>query len=91
MNCYVRELGLERFRVPSRVRSMLFGSQVSDLYLQPNVGGDVAVMKALLKGVIETGAFDTDFIAQHTSGWPVASIRARRAALPPNRSCSWAS
>jgi molybdopterin-dependent oxidoreductase alpha subunit len=65
----VRELGMERFRVPSRVRSMLFGSQVSDLYLQPNVGGDVAVMKALLKGVIEAGALDTAFIESHTSGW----------------------
>lgn len=65
----VRELGLERFRVPSRVRSMLFGSQVSDLYLQPNVGGDVAVMKALLKGLLERGAVDSDFIAGHTTGW----------------------
>lgn len=65
----VRELGLERFRVPSRVRSMIFGSQVSDLYLQPNVGGDIAVMKALFKGLIEQDALDANFIGAHTTGW----------------------
>jgi molybdopterin-dependent oxidoreductase alpha subunit len=65
----LRELGLVRFRVPSDARSMLFGSQVSDLYLQPHVGSDIALFKALLKGLIERGATDADFIAAHTSGW----------------------
>ena len=67
----LRELGLERFRVPSRVRSMLFGSRVSDLYLQPHVGGDVALFTALLKGVIDAGGVDRAFVAEHTSGWDV--------------------
>ena len=65
----LRELGLVRFRVPSDVRSMLFGSTVSDLYLQPHVGADIALFKALLKGVIEAGAVDRDFLANHTDGW----------------------
>src|SRR2546426_9651428 len=52
----LRELGLVRFRVPSDWRSMLFGSTVSDLYLQPHVGADVALLKPLLKGVVEAGA-----------------------------------
>ncbi|TFH24776.1 MAG: FdhF/YdeP family oxidoreductase, partial [Myxococcales bacterium] len=65
----LRELGLERFRVPSRVRSMLFGSRVSDLYLQPHIGGDVAVFMALLKAVVERGAVERDFIDAHTDGW----------------------
>ena len=43
---------MTRFRVPSRPKSLLFGSQVSDLYLQPHIGSDVALSKALLKGVI---------------------------------------
>src|SRR5437762_2240890 len=54
----LRELGLVRFRVPSDWRSMLFGSTVSDVYLQPHIGGDIALAKALLKGVIEAGAID---------------------------------
>src|ERR1043166_6010617 len=48
---------------------MLFGSTVSDLYLQPHVGADVALFKALLKGVVEAGAGDRDFVGAHTSGW----------------------
>src|SRR6478735_2223480 len=39
----LRELGLVRFRVPSDWRSLAFGSTVSDLYLQPHVGADVAL------------------------------------------------
>src|SRR2546428_7042112 len=65
----LRELGLVRFRVPSDWRSMLFGSTVSDLYLQPHVGADVVLFKALLKGVVEVGALDRAFVAEHTSGW----------------------
>jgi molybdopterin-dependent oxidoreductase alpha subunit len=65
----LRELGLVRFRVPSDWRSLLFGSTVSDLYLQPHVGGDVALAKALLKGIVERDAVDRAFVAAHTSGW----------------------
>ena len=65
----LRELGLVRFRVPSDWRSMLFGSTVSDLYLQPHVGGDVAVFKALLKGVVERSGADGPFVDGHTAGY----------------------
>ena len=65
----LRELGLERFRVPSDARSLLFGSTVSDLYLQPHIGGDIPLFQALLKGVIEAGALDRVFIADHTTGF----------------------
>jgi molybdopterin-dependent oxidoreductase alpha subunit len=64
-----RELGLVRFRVPSDWRSLLFGSTISDLYLQPHAGSDVALFKALLKGVVERGAVDGAFVAGHTTGW----------------------
>ncbi len=65
----LRELGLERFRIPSDLRSMVFGSTVSDLYLQPAVGTDVALFKAILKGLFERGACAHDFIESHTEGW----------------------
>src|SRR6185503_7285382 len=65
----VRELGLVRFRIPSQPGSLLFGSEVSDLYLQPHVGSDVAVFKALLKGVIEAGGVDRAFLQDHVEGW----------------------
>ena len=65
----LREVGLVRFRVPSELKSMLFGSTVSDLYLQPHVGSDVALLKAMLKGVVERGAVDRAFVDAHTTGF----------------------
>ena len=65
----VRELGLVRFRVPSDWRSLLFGSTISDVYLQPHVGSDVALFKALLKGVVEKGAVNRGYVNGYTTGW----------------------
>ena len=75
----LKELGLTRFRIPSQVRSMFFGSSVSDIYLQPHVGGDAALFMAILKGLIEAGAVDQHFIDQATDGWEAlrASIEAQ--------------
>ena len=65
----LKELGLMRFRVPSQPKSFIFGSQISDLYLQPHINGDVALCKALLKGIIERGATDEKFIENYAAGW----------------------
>ena len=65
----LRELGLTRFRVPSDWRSMLFGSEIADLYLQPHVGGDIALLKLLLNDVLARGNGDAAFLAAHVDGW----------------------
>jgi molybdopterin-dependent oxidoreductase alpha subunit len=65
----LREQGLVRFRVPSDPFSLVFGTRIADLYLQPHVGADVALFKALLKGVVEAGGVDRRFVAAHTTGW----------------------
>lgn len=65
----LREIGLVRFRIPSDWRSLLFGSTVSDLYLQTHVGGDVALLKAVLKGLIENNAITAEYIERYTTGW----------------------
>jgi len=75
----VRELGLVRFRIPSQARSLLFGSDVSDLYLQPHVGSDVAVFRALLKAVIERGGADRAFLDRHVDGWDAVEADVRAA------------
>ncbi len=69
----LRELGLTRFKVPSDARSMVFGSTVSDEYLQPTVGSDIALLKALLKGVIERGGVETEYVRQFTNGFEVVA------------------
>lgn len=65
----LRELGLERFRVPSDWRSMLFGSDVASLYVQPHVGSDAALFLGVLKGIVERNAVDSAFVASYTDGW----------------------
>jgi len=65
----LKELGLVRFKIPSRPLSLLFGSTVSDLYLQPRVGGDIALYKAFIKGLMERGCVDHEFIRSYTTGW----------------------
>jgi molybdopterin-dependent oxidoreductase alpha subunit len=74
----VRELGLVRFRIPSRPGSLLFGSDVSDIYLQPHVGSDIACFKAILKGIVEAGALDRPYLDAHVEGWEAveADVRA---------------
>jgi molybdopterin-dependent oxidoreductase alpha subunit len=73
----VKELGLVRFKIPSRPRSLLFGSDVSDIYLQPHVGADIACLKALLKGVVERDAVDRGFIRDYVEGWEAVEADAR--------------
>jgi molybdopterin-dependent oxidoreductase alpha subunit len=65
----IREVGLVRFRIPSRPLSLLFGSRVADLYVQPHIGGDVAFLVGVAKAVREAGGVDRDWIAAHTQGW----------------------
>lgn len=71
----IREVGMVNFKVPSDVRSMLFGSRVSDEYVQPHIGGDIAFMYGVAKSLIERGAIDLPYIERFTEGWD--SLRAR--------------
>ena len=65
----LREIGLERFKVPSDTRSLLFGSRIADVYVQPHIGGDIALLAALAKAIIERGADDEPFVQNHTDDW----------------------
>jgi molybdopterin-dependent oxidoreductase alpha subunit len=86
----LRERGLERFADPKSPVEMVTGgaTPISSHYFQPRVGGDLAVLKALCKRVIELDdqaqaagtprVVDVDFIAQHTQGFEAfaADLRA---------------
>jgi molybdopterin-dependent oxidoreductase alpha subunit len=65
----VREIGLVSFRVPSDWRSMLFGSQIASLYLQPTIGGDIALLAGIAKHLQENHQVDYRFVNQATSGF----------------------
>jgi molybdopterin-dependent oxidoreductase alpha subunit len=64
-----REIGLVNFRVPSDPRSMLFGSRIASRYLQPHIGGDIALLTGMAKHVLARGGHDRGFIAAHTEGF----------------------
>ena len=65
----MREPGLERYWVPSDLRSALFGTPLMDDFFQVAVGGDIAFLHGVLKHLSERGALDREFIARHTSGF----------------------
>ena len=65
----MRELGLVRFKVPSDVRSLLFGTDIADEYLMPRIGSDIAVLAGIAKATIALGAVAESFVADHCEGW----------------------
>lgn len=65
----VRERGLENFRIPSDIRSLLFGSKMYDEYIQPNIGGDLALLHGIAKVLLSRNAVDRAFIDSHTDGF----------------------
>ena len=66
----LREPGLVRFRVPSDWKSMLLNeSDIASTYVQPNIGGDIALLKGISKILVEQKRLDIDFISKHTNGF----------------------
>lgn len=65
----VKEPGLVTFRVPSDPRSLLFGSRIATLYVQPHIGGDLALLTGVAKRVLEQGCHDRSFVATYTEGF----------------------
>src|SRR6266540_1628104 len=64
-----KEVGLVKFRVPSDPASLLFGSRIASLYVQPHIGGDIALLTGVAQRVLERGAEDRAFIDQHTEAF----------------------
>ncbi len=66
----VIETGMVNFSVPSDLRSLFFGTPIASLYVQPHIGGDLALLLAVAKRVEELGAADEHFLTEHCQGWP---------------------
>jgi molybdopterin-dependent oxidoreductase alpha subunit len=65
-----KEPGLLKFALPKSPRSMLTGgTEIASDYLQPRIGGDIALLKGLAKSVLALGAETQDFISKHTAGF----------------------
>ncbi len=66
----LRERGLERFTHPQSPIEMLSGGStaIASTYLNPRIGGDLALVTGMLKCVLDWGEQDDEFIAAHTTG-----------------------
>ena len=73
----VVEIGLVNFRVPSDPMSMLFGTKIATLYVQPHIGGDLAMITGISKRILEMNAIDRPFLEAHCEGWPALEARLR--------------
>ncbi|MEM7228073.1 MAG: FdhF/YdeP family oxidoreductase [Planctomycetota bacterium] len=73
----LREVGLERFKVPSDFRSMLKANEIANLYVQPHIGGDIALLTGILKTLLEREAIDRTFVNQSTEGWDAVEAHVR--------------
>jgi molybdopterin-dependent oxidoreductase alpha subunit len=62
----VKETGLVNFRVPSSVRSMLFGTEIASLYIQPVIGGDIALLAGIAKSLVDSREVDSSYIEAYT-------------------------
>ena len=75
-----REPGMERYWIPSDLESAVFGTRLTDRFVPVKVGGDLALLNAVAKRLVERGAIAHDFIAQATTGFE--ALRAELARQP---------
>ena len=64
----VRETGLINFRIPSDARSLLFGTKIASHYVQPHIGGDLALLWGIAKQLVEDDAIDYSFLSEFCNG-----------------------
>lgn len=61
----VEETGMVRFRIPSDMRSLFGATRIASMYIQPHIGGDLALLWGIAKAVGELNAFDMAFLRDH--------------------------
>lgn len=71
----LREPGLVRFKVPSDPLSLVFGSAIADCYVQPHLGGDIALLSAVAQDLLARGAIDRAYLERHVTGWAAVELQ----------------
>jgi molybdopterin-dependent oxidoreductase alpha subunit len=66
----IQEIGLVKFASPAYpLTSLLQGSEIASIYLQPIPGSDVALFVGMQKALIERGKIQDAYLRSHTEGW----------------------
>ncbi|GAB3653050.1 FdhF/YdeP family oxidoreductase [Glycomyces tarimensis] len=64
------EAGMRRFKNPQAARGVAGrGTELTDLFLQIRVGGDLALFSVLNRMLLRAGAIDRDFVEEYTHGF----------------------
>jgi molybdopterin-dependent oxidoreductase alpha subunit len=63
------EVGLVKFASPAFAKSLLVGSEIASLYLQPIPGSDAALMVGIQKALLERGLSQPEYLKNYTEGW----------------------
>jgi len=64
-----REPGMERYWVPSSIKSAVFGTDIMDYWFPVTQGGDIAFLYGVLKILIAKDWLNHDFIRDHAVGF----------------------
>ncbi|MGE0609067.1 MAG: molybdopterin-dependent oxidoreductase [Pirellulales bacterium] len=73
----VVETGMVNFSVPSDLRSLLFGTKIASQYVQPHIGGDLALLAGIAKRLDEMRAIDDEYLSEFCEGWTELSLHLR--------------
>ena len=69
------ETGLVNFSVPSDPISLMFGTKIASLYVQPHIGGDLALLTGVAKRIVEMKAHDEPYLERYCDHWPELKAR----------------
>lgn len=66
----LEETGMRRFKHPQEILSMIgSGTKIADDHFPVRINGDAALLKGVMKVVLESGKLNRDFIDEHTIGF----------------------
>lgn len=73
------EVGLVRFASPAYpLKSLLQGSEIASLYLQPIPGSDTALFIGIQKALVQKGQVNREFLEQYTENWQAVISQAEQ-------------
>jgi molybdopterin-dependent oxidoreductase alpha subunit len=71
-----REPGLERYWIPSVLKSAIAGTALADEWIDVHTGGDLAFLMGTLRALVEAGGVDEVFVRDSTVGFEEARAQA---------------
>src|SRR5690349_9817936 len=77
-----REPGMDRYWVPSTLKSAVFGTDIMDYWFPVSQGGDIAFLAGVIKILIERNWYDSNFVGQHTVAFDDLASAAKQMEWP---------